>query len=77
MVVYTHELVERAGPLAEDSTDGYFAREIMPKGLALVSFFDDCHPYPTIFLNVVERLVRLLLVHEGALAVDKKEWSAL
>lgn len=73
---YTHALAEKAGSVTKDTADGYLAREIMCTGLALASIFDECHPYPTIFVNIVERLVRRLFVHEGALALEKKDRSA-
>lgn len=76
IVAYTHALAEKAVSVTKDSVDGYLARVIMTTGLALASIFDECHPYLTIFLNVVERLVGRLLVHEGTLALEKKDRSA-
>lgn len=48
----------------------------MSTGFALASIFHECHPYPTIFLSIMERFARRLLVHEGALALEKKDRSA-
>lgn len=47
----------------------------MYTGLEIASILDEFHPFPTIFLNLVERLVRCLLIHEGVLAFEKKERS--
>lgn len=58
--------------MSKDSAERYLARKIISTVLTLASIFNECHPYPTIFLNIVERLVRRVLVHEGALALDKK-----
>lgn len=48
----------------------------MSTGLTLVSLFDEFHPYPMIFSNAVERLVRRLIVHESALGLDRKDRGA-
>lgn len=62
IVSYTNVLAEKAGSLTKDSADGYLDGEIMCTGFALAVISDELHPYPTIFLNVVERLVRRLMV---------------
>lgn len=76
IVAYTNGMAAKTGSVKLESADGHLAREILSMGLGLASIFDECHPFPTVFLNVLERLFRRLLVHEDALALDKKEWSA-
>lgn len=44
----------------------------LSNGLVLASIFDQCHPYQTIFLIIVELLLRRQLVQECGLALGKK-----
>lgn len=66
-------LSEKEGPVNKDSVEGYLALEIMCTGLMLVSLFDELHPYPIVFSNAVEWLVRRPVVHEKALAFVRKD----
>lgn len=76
IAAFTTNLAERSGSVNKHPADGYMAREILCTGHTLAALFDECHPYPTVFLSAVERLVRRMLVHEAAVALDKKDRSA-
>lgn len=76
IIAYTRGLADKAGSANKDSADGYLAREILTTGLALVNVFDEFHPYQLVFSNAVERLVGRLVVHDAALALDRKERGA-
>lgn len=41
-------------------------------GLTVTVIVEECHPFPTIFITALKRLMRHLLVHEGALALEKE-----
>lgn len=76
ILAYTNAMADKAGSISKDSADGYLARKIMSTGLVLASPFDECQQHRKIFVNVVEWLVRRILVHEGAPDLEKKERSA-
>lgn len=76
IIAYTRNLIYKAGPVNKDSVYGCLAKEILTTGLALVNLFDEYYPYPLVFSNSIEPLVRRLVVHAAALALDRKKRGA-
>lgn len=73
---FVENLAARAGNSQKDSAEGHLARQILFAGLALSSLLDEFHPVQILYSNVVEPLVRQILVYERAVGLEKGERSA-